>query len=236
MPEPVRILLFDVFGTVVDWRGSIARQAANAFGGTADDWFAFADAWRARYQPSMQEIRSGRRGFVQLDTLHRENLDAILADFGLAHLDEAQRRQANLFWHKLDGWDDSAAGLEALKSHGLVCAHSNGNIRLIADMARHAGLRWDAIIGAEVAGAYKPMPEAYRNACAIMGVEPHQAMMVAAHNDDLAAARACGLKTALVVRPTEHGPTQTKDLTAEQDWDYTAATFLELAKLMAVSR
>ncbi|MCB1473426.1 MAG: haloacid dehalogenase type II [Rhodobiaceae bacterium] len=235
MSEPIEVLLFDVFGTVVDWRGSIARHAAEAFGGAASDWLAFADAWRARYQPAMEEVRSGQRGFVRLDVLHRENLDAILADFGLAHLDETARVRTNLFWHALDGWPDSASGLGELKRHGLVCAHSNGNIRLIADMARHAGLNWDAICGAEVVGAYKPMPRAYRNACAVMGIEPRQAMMVAAHNDDLAAARACGLKTAFVLRPREHGDGQSSDLAPAQDWDYVACDFHDLARQLAAA-
>jgi 2-haloacid dehalogenase len=229
MSDPIQVLLFDVFGTVVDWRGSIARQAAEAFGGAATDWTGFADAWRARYQPAMEAVRSSKRGFVPLDTLHRENLDAIVGDFGLSHLDEAARRTTNLFWHTLDGWGDSAPGLRALKQHGLVCAHSNGNIRLIADMARHADLAWDAIIGAQVAGAYKPMPQSYTRACAIMDVKPAQAMMVAAHNDDLAAARACGLRTAFVCRREEHGPSQDSDLAPEQDWDFVASDFLDLA-------
>ncbi|MFN0265334.1 haloacid dehalogenase type II [Tepidamorphus sp. 3E244] len=236
MSSPADILLFDVFGTVVDWRGSIARQASRRFGGTPDNWTGFSDAWRARYQPAMEQVRAGTRGYVRLDVLHRENLDAILADFDLSHLGEAERAEVNLFWHRLDGWPDAANGLAALREHALVCAHSNGNVRLIADMARHAGLHWDAILGAEVCGHYKPVPQSYLNACEIMGVEPARAMMVAAHNDDLEAARACGLKTAFVLRANEHGQGQTTDLEPAQDWEFVASDFYDLARQFGSSR
>lgn len=222
--------LFDVFGTLVDWRGSVARMAEEAFGADAGvDWHAFADAWRAEYQPSMEEVRVGNRGFVSLDILHRENLDRILPRFGLDHLDEAARQRATLFWHHLDPWPDVVPGFQRLRRIAPLCAQSNGNVALMLDLSRGKGLHFDMILGAEITGHYKPQPEAYLKACALLGLEPGLCMMVAAHNDDLAAARACGLKTAFVPRPREHGAGQTTDLTAEEDWDLSAASMIDLA-------
>ncbi|SMF16505.1 2-haloacid dehalogenase [Tistlia consotensis] len=228
----VEALLFDVFGTVVDWRGSIARLGA-AFAEGRDlppvDWAAFADAWRARYQPAMAEVREGRRPFVRLDVLHRENLDAILADFGLESLSAAERDELNLFWHRLDPWPDSVAGMTRLKRRLILAAQSNGNIGLIVDMAKYGGLPWDVVLGAEVVGAYKPRPEAYLGACERLGRAPGRCLMVAAHNDDLAAAADCGLRTAFVRRPEEKAPGETYDLVPTGDWDLVVDSLDELA-------
>jgi 2-haloacid dehalogenase len=229
----VRALVFDVFGTVVDWRSGVAREAAPflARHGAGADPAAFADAWRARYQPAMQAIRSGARPFARLDVLHRENLEAILPDFGLdpARIAAAELDELNLAWHRLDPWPDSVEGLARLKTRFIIAPLSNGNIILMLDMAKRAGLPWDAILGAEVAQAYKPQPEAYLRTVDILALRPEQVCMVAAHNSDLTAARRCGLKTAFVPRPTEHGPGQTIDLRPEQDWEWVGTDFLDLA-------
>jgi len=203
---PVRALLFDVFGTVVDWRSGVAREAAR-FGrrrGVEDvDWHAFADAWRARYQPSMEAVRCGEREFVRLDVLHRENLAAVLAEFGIDGVDEAGLDELNLAWHRLDPWPDARLGLLRLRRRYTLAPLSNGNVALIVDMARRAGLPWDAVLGAEVARDFKPKPAVYLTAAAMLGLVPRQCMMVAAHNGDLAAARELGFATAFVLRPTE---------------------------------
>lgn len=233
-PTDLRALVFDVFGTVVDWRAGVARDAG-AFlrqHGRADvDPGAFADAWRRRYSPAMEEVRSGRRPFVRLDVLHRENLDAILPEFGIApeSVPTPELDALNLAWHRLDPWPDAVAGLTRLKARYIVAPLSNGNIGLMVDMAKRAGLPWDAILGAEIAQAYKPMPEAYLRTAEVLGLRPDQVCMVAAHNGDLAAARACGLRTAFVPRPDEHGPGRTADIAPDQDWDVIAPDFGGLA-------
>lgn len=232
--ENIRALVFDVFGTVVDWRGGVAREAGaflKRHGAGALDPAAFADAWRARYQPAMEEVRSGRRPFTRLDVLHRENLEAILADIGIDPRAVAEDELAalNLAWHRLDPWPDVVAGLQRLKRSFIVAPLSNGNVILMLDMAKRAGLPWDAILGAEVAGAYKPSPQAYLRTVDILGMAPGEVMMVAAHNDDLAAARRCGLRAAFVARPCEHGHEQTSDLVPLEDWDISVGSFLELA-------
>ncbi|MEX2630877.1 MAG: haloacid dehalogenase type II [Tistlia sp.] len=231
-PE-VEALLFDVFGTVVDWRGSIerlGRDFAGRQGLPALDWAAFADAWRARYQPAMAAVREGRRPFVRLDILHRENLEAILPDFGLDRLDGAARAELTLFWHRLDPWPDSVPGMTRLKRRHILAAQSNGNIALIVDMARHGGLPWDVVLGAEVVGHYKPEPAAYLGACAALDRAPGRCLMVAAHNDDLAAAAACGLRTAFVRRPAEKAPGETADLAPSGDWDLVVDSLEKLAE------
>jgi 2-haloacid dehalogenase len=232
--ENVKAVLFDVFGTVVDWRSGVAREAGfflNSHGIKLADPARFADAWRRRYSPSMEEVRSGRRPFTRLDVLHRENLMAILPDFGIdqAAISAAELDDLNHVWHRLDPWPDVITGLVRLKSTHIIAPLSNGNISLMIDMAKRAGLPWDAILGAEVAQAYKPTPEAYVRTADILGLRPEQICMVAAHNSDLAAARSCGLKTAFVPRSHEHGPEQTTDLVAEQDWDIIAPDFIALA-------
>jgi 2-haloacid dehalogenase len=231
--DRVRALVFDVFGTVVDWRSGVARDAAPflaRYGANADPG-AFADAWRRRYEPAMEEVRSGRRPFVRLDVLHRENLEAILPDFGiaLARVPAAELDELTLAWHRLDPWPDVLPGLTRLKRRFIIAPLSNGNVVLMLDMAKRAGLPWDAILGAELARAYKPSPEAYLRTLDILAMRAEEVCMVAAHNSDLAAARACGLATAFVPRPAEHGPGRTRDLRPEQDWDLVVPDFGALA-------
>ncbi len=228
----VKALTFDVFGTVVDWRGSIARcgaEFAAEHGIEGVDWATFANAWRARYQPSMQEVRSGRRAWTNLDTLHRENLEAVLTDFGIGGLDEAGLDHLNRIWHRLDPWPDVIDGLTRLKRKFILVTLSNGNVALMVNMAKRAGLPWDAILGAEVSRHYKPQPEAYSVTAELLGLAPGECMMVAAHNDDLMAASKQGLRTAFVPRPSEYGPDQHKDFKAEHDFDVIAEDFVDMA-------
>ena len=234
----VEALLFDVFGTVVDWRGGIARELAPFLARYAPgaDPAAFADAWRRRYSPAMEEVRSGRRAYVRLDVLHLENLVATLAEFGIdpAAIPSSELQALNLAWRKLDPWPDSVPGIARLKRRFIVAPLSNGNIRLMLDLAKRAALPWDAILGAEIAEAYKPSPEAYlRNAEALM-LEPDKVCLVAAHNGDLAAARRCGFRTVFVPRSTEHGPGQTTDLEPEENWDAVANDLEDLATQLGV--
>lgn len=230
MTEP-KALCFDVFGTVVDWRSGVARDAAELGRrkGIERDWTAFADAWRARYQPAMEVIRSGRRGFVKLDVLHRENLEEVLRAFDITGLSEEEKDWLNRAWHRLDPWPDAVEGLTRLKRKFILATLSNGNIALMVNMAKRAGLPWDVILGAEVARAYKPRPEAYLNAADCLGLSPGECLMVAAHNGDLAAAGAVGFQRAFVSRPLEHGPGQATDLAPEQPFEYVAKDFLDLA-------
>lgn len=235
----VKAFVFDVFGTVVDWRTGVAREVEDFLERRRVrnvDPLAFADAWRGRYQPSMEVVRSGTRGFVPLDLLHLENLEFVLSDLGIdpAGIPEAELKDLSFAWHRLDPWPDSIEGIRRLKSRFIVAPLSNGNVRLMVDMAKRAGIPWDAILGAEVARAYKPAPDAYFRAIDILGMLPEEVCMVAAHNSDLAAARACGMKTAFVARPGEHGPDQTIDLSPEQDWDVVASSFTALASKAGV--
>lgn len=232
--EDVSALVFDVFGTVVDWRSGVAREAAPflaRFGAHDADPALFADAWRRRYQPGMEEVRSGRRAFTRLDVLHRESLTAVLPKFGLdpAAVPGPALDELTLAWHRLDPWPDSVAGITRLKARYIVAPLSNANILLLLDMAKRAGIPWDAILGAEVAQAYKPTPDAYLRTAEVLALRPEQVCMVAAHNSDLAAARTCGFRTAFVPRPTEHGPGQTTDVRAEQDWDVIGSNLCEVA-------
>ena len=208
-----KVLAFDIFGTVVDWHGSIAREVAAL--DPAVDAGAFALAWRAGYRPAMQRVASGELGWTRIDALHRMILDDIVPSFGLAHLDEAQRRRLNMVWHRLDAWPDSVAGLARLKTRFTICTLSNGNIGLLTDMAKHAGLPWDCILSAEVFRKYKPDPAVYLGAVEVFGLAPQDVMLVAAHQDDLAAARACGLQTAYIERPFEFGRAQVKDVSPD---------------------
>lgn len=222
-----QVLVFDVFGTVVDWHGSIAREIGERLPGVDAD--AFALAWRAGYQPAMEAVRSGGRGFVKLDVLHREILDGVLQRFGLVHLDEAERDQINRIWHRLAAWPDTVAGLTRLKSRFTICSLSNGNLGLLTDMARHAGLPWDCVLGAEVFRAYKPDPRVYLGAAEVFDLPAQEVMMVAAHQDDLAAARACGLQTAYVERPLEFGASRVKDVSPDAANTLHARDLLDLA-------
>jgi len=208
MTITVKALFFDVFGTLVDWRTSIAREAEAMLQplGFSLDWLGFADAWRGEYQGAMEEVRAGRIPFCKLDLLHRRNLDIILPRFGAGTLGDEQRRNLNLAWHRLDAWPDVAPGLARLKRRYWLAPVSNGNISLMVDLARRNALPWDAILGAEIAGDYKPKPRVYLAAAAAFDLEPDACMMVAAHTHDLMAAAALSLRTAHIARPNEHGP------------------------------
>jgi 2-haloacid dehalogenase len=220
-----------VFGTLMDWRSSIAREsrALLAPRGYDLDWIAFADAWRNEYQPSMEEVRAGRIAFAKLDVLHRMNLERILPRFGLSGLDEALLAELNRAWHRLDAWPDVAPGMARLRAKFRLAPVSNGNISIMADLARKNGIVWDAILGAEVAGDYKPKPAVYLKSCAAFDLKPHQCMMVAAHSRDLAAASALGLRTAHVARVDEYGP-NTGEPGPTVPVDYAAASLIELAE------
>jgi 2-haloacid dehalogenase len=204
----MKALFFDVFGTLVDFRTSIAREARAILEplGHTLDWFAFADAWRGQYQPSLEEVRSGKIPFVKLDVLHRRSLDRILPRFGVTALPEETARALNLAWHRLDAWPDVPRGMSRLKKRYWLAPVSNGNISLMVDLARKNGLPWDAILGAEIAGDYKPKPRVYLASAEAFDLPPSECMMVAAHSNDLKHAAACGLRTAHVARPDEHGP------------------------------
>ena len=208
MAPAVKALFFDVFGTLVDWRSSIGREAAALLEpkGVMLDYFAFADAWRGEYQGAMEEVRAGRIAFCKLDVLHRRNLERTLDRFGVSKLSEQEKRALNLAWHRLDAWPDVPPGLARLKRGYVIAPVSNGNISLMVDLARRNDFPWDAILGAEVAGDYKPKPRVYLAAAEAVDLDPKACMMVAAHSKDLAAAAALGLRTAHVARPNEHGP------------------------------
>ena len=230
----VQALLFDVFGTVVDWRGSIIDELTR-FGadkGLKADWAAFTDDWRGLYQPAMEEVRSGRRAWTILDVLHRESLDALIAKYGLAGLGDADKEHMNRVWHRLKPWPDSVEGLKRLKTRYIIGTLSNGNVGLLTRMAKNAGLPWDVVLGAETARAYKPLPQAYQASAALLNLKPEHVMLVAAHNGDLAAAAAAGLRTAFVARPTEYGPHQKIDFKAERAWDVVADSFIGVADAM----
>lgn len=232
----VKALLFDTFGTVVDWRTGIAREVEGFLlrHGLPGDPLRFADAWRARYDPAMAVVRRGERPFVRLDVIHRENLDDVLRAHNLdpAAFDPAEIDALNHAWHRLDPWPDSVAGLTRLRRRYLVAPLSNGNIALLTNMAKRASLPWDCILGAEVVRAFKPQPIAYTGTAEILGLAPAQCMMVAAHNGDLEAAAAAGLRTAFIRRPTEHGPGQTSDLAATGPWDVSVDSITALADVL----
>jgi 2-haloacid dehalogenase len=227
----VQALFFDVFGTLADWRNSIAREAKiilAPLGHDTIDWLAFADAWRGEYQPGMEEVRSGKIPFSKLDVLHRRNLERILPRFDLAGLSEDTLRELNLAWHRLDTWPDVAPGLTRLKKRFRLAPVSNGNISLMVDVARRNGLPWDAILGAEIAGDYKPKPRVYLSAAAAFDLAPDECMMVAAHSNDLKSAAALGLHTAHIARINEHGP-NTGEAAPKVPTDYAAQSLEDLA-------
>ncbi|ADX72229.1 2-haloalkanoic acid dehalogenase, type II [Pseudarthrobacter phenanthrenivorans Sphe3] len=231
--RPVRAVLFDTFGTVVDWRTGVAREVAAfaAAHGAALDAHAFAGHWRALYQPAMDAIRSGQRTFTKLDTLHRENLDRALRQYGIDpdRLPGESLEELNKSWHRLPPWPDSVEGLAGIRRHYIVGPLSNGNTSLLLDMARNAGLPWDVIIGSDITRAYKPLPQAYLRTVEFLDLNPGEVMLAAAHNNDLQAARGSGLATAFIARPTEYGPGQTADLAPEGDWDLVASNITGLA-------
>lgn len=226
MTQP-QVLAFDVFGTVVDWHGSVQREVAALLPGVDAD--AFALAWRAGYQPAMRRVMSGELPWTLIDDLHRMILDGVLRGLAITHLSEAQKVHLNKAWHRLDPWPDVVAGLTRLKSSFTICTLSNGNIGLLANMAKRAGLPWDCVLSAEVFRAYKPSPQAYLGVAKVFDIEPGQVMLVAAHQDDLAAARSCGLQTAYVERPLEFGAARPKDVSADPANRYHAKDFCDLA-------
>lgn len=230
-------ITFDVFGTVVDWRGSIIEEGERVWRarGLDVDWADFADAWRGRYQPAMEQVRSGAIPFSPLDELHRQNLDYVLEQFGFDDFPDDERVDLNRVWHRLRPWPDSVEGLTRLKSKYIVGTMSNGNIALMVNMAKFSGLPWDVILGAEIAGQYKPHPQAYLNSAKALYLDPGQCMLAAAHNGDLMAARAVGFQCAFIPRPTEYGPAQDMDLQAENDYEIVAADFNDLADQLGCS-
>jgi len=232
MLTPPKALLFDVFGTCVDWRTSIA-QAGEALGQRLllppTDWLAVADAWRAHYQPQLESVRSGQRPWTRLEVLNRESLDEVLRDFGLDAVPAAERTAFNLTWQQLAPWPDTVPGLTRLKTKFIIAPNSNADIALSVGLARYAQLPWDTILGAEISHTFKPQPATYLLAAAALALPPTEVLMVAAHNADLAAASKLGLQTAFIPRPLEHGLGQTSDLRPEHTFTYGATDLLELA-------
>jgi len=232
----VKALVFDVFGTVVDWRSSDICEL-ETFGrskGIAADWVAIADGWRAGYIPSMDRVRKGETPWKTIDELHRTTLESLLEQHRVKGLSEAEKDHLNRSWHRLKPWPDAVAGLTRLKRRYIIGTLSNGNVALLLNMAKNAGLPWDMIFSAELVRHYKPDPETYRSVPALLRVAPGEVMLVAAHNNDLVAAARQGLHTGFVARPSEYGPHQKHDFKAEHDFDVVAEDFLELAERMGV--
>jgi 2-haloacid dehalogenase len=235
----VKAILFDTFGTVVDWRSSLIAElsAWSAERGIKADWTALVDAWRGAYKPSMDRVRRGELPWTIQDELHRASLDRLLEQFGVHNSDgtalsEADRDHLNRGWHRLLPWPDSVAGLTRLKQRFIIAPLSNGNVSLLLNMAKAAGIPWDMICATELFRHYKPDPETYLGAAKLLGLQPGQVMMAAAHNNDLQAARDCGLRTAFFARPTEYGPHQVRDFKADSDWDVIADDIEDLATRM----
>ncbi len=234
----IQALLFDVFGTVVDWRSTIIQEGPSFSEplGREVDWAAFADRWRGLYEPAMERVRSGERPWTILDVLHRESLETLLPEFDLDQMEERERDRLSCIWHRLRPWPDTVEGLQRIKAQHIIATCSNGNVALIVNMAKQAALPWDMVLGAEVTRHYKPQPEAYLLSAKLLGLAPEQCCMVAAHNRDLIAAKSLGLATAFVPRPTEYGPSQKGDLVAEQDYTFVAMDFHDLATQLASLR
>jgi len=230
--EGIRAMAFDVFGTVVDWRGGVAREAAAlaAEQGVEGDWAVFADAWRAGYAPAMGRVRRGDLPWMTIDALHRMILDEIAGDFGLGGLTEIERQHLNHAWHRLPPWPDSVEGLARLTRRFILTTLSNGNVSLLVDMARHAGLPWDCVISAELFGHYKPDPETYLGTARLLDVAPAELMLVAAHPSDLRAAKAQGCRTAYVIRPLEFGADHPLPDYTPGEFDIVADDFIDLAR------
>ena len=230
----VKAVLFDVFGTVVDWRSSTIAELTE-FGkarGIAADWTRMTDEWRGLYQPSMDAVRTGKRPWTILDVLHRESLETLLAQHKISGLSDGDKDHLTKIWHRLKPWPDVVAGLTRLKSRYIIGTLSNGNVGLLTRMAKNGGLPWDVVLGAETAEAYKPMPRAYQRACSLLNLAPAEVMLAAAHNGDLAAAAKEGMATAFIPRPTEYGPNQKIDQKAEGAWTVVAKDFGDLATIM----
>jgi len=227
-----KVLAFDVFGTVVDWHGSIANEITRLK--LPVDPNAFASAWRDGYKPAMARVRSGELGWTKIDDLHRIILDQVLEKFGIASLNEIQKQELNFIWHRLNPWPDSVEGLTRLKQKFTIVTLSNGNLSLLADMAKNAGLPWDLILSAEVFRHYKPDPETYLGVAVTFDVEPQEVMLVAAHKDDLQSASKLGLQTAFIERPKEFGPTHVRNDLHQEEWvDYHASDFNTLADVLS---
>lgn len=232
----VKALIFDVFGTVVDWRSSIIKHGKN-FGrihGVEADWDAFADTWRSKYSPFMNKVRTGELPWTNLDALHRMALDEVLDEFKITGISDEDKNEFNLAWHDLKPWPDSVPGLYRLKARHIIAPMSNGNVALMTNMAKNGGLPWDCILGAEVAKHYKPDPESYLTAVELLGLRPDQVMMTAAHQGDLLASQKVGLQTGFVPRPREHGPNRTPDPTPDPSFNVVATDFMDLAAKMGV--
>ena len=229
MEEAVSALTFDVFGTVVDWRGSIIREGAGwgKAKGLDVDWARFADRWRAGYGPSMNKVRGGALPWMKIDALHRMILDQLLEEFKITGLTEAEKDHWNRVWHRLAPWPDAVAGLEKMRTRHILATLSNGNVSLLVEMAKNAGLPWDTVLSAELFRHYKPDREVYLGAADLLSCQPAEVVMVAAHPDDLKAAAKCGLRTAFVPRPLEHGPG--KPAPPGSGFDFAARDFLDLA-------
>ena len=227
----VKALLFDVFGTVVDWRSSLITEFSAWGGGRGMvvDWPGLVDAWRGAYAPSMDQVRQGALPWTNLDALHRQSLERLAPQYGLAGLDRAAMDWLVHGWHRLRPWPDSVPGLLRLKAGFIISPLSNGNVALLTNMAKQAGLPWDLVLCAEVFRHYKPDPEVYLGAAAMLGLAPDEVMLCAAHNADLAAAQQCGLRTSFIARPTEYGQHQARDFGPEGDWDHSVGSIVELA-------
>jgi len=233
--QPVAIV-FDTFGSVVDWRSSLIADLTGygSSHGVTADWPALVDAWRAAYQPSMARVRKGELPWTKLDDLHRASLDRLVSEFGINGLSEDDLVHINLGWHRLHPWPDSVPGLTRLKSRFIIGPLSNGNVSLLLNMAKFAGIPWDMIFGSDLFGHFKPDPETYLGVARMLGLRPDQVMMAAAHNGDLAAARSCGLLTAFFPRPSEYGPHQKRDYAADQAWDIVATDIQDMAGQLGV--
>ena len=227
----VKALVFDTFGTLVDWRGSIIAEGARwgKAKGITIDWARFADRWRAGYAPSMGKVRSGEMPWTKLDDLHRALLEQLLVEFAIAGLSEEEKDHWNRVWHRLQPWPDSVAGLTRLRKKDTIAPLSNGNVSLLTDLSKEAGLPWDLILSAELARHYKPDREVYLMAAELLSLKPGEVMMVAAHRSDLTAAHSCGLRTGFVHRPDEFGPTQTADVAQAGEFDVVAGGMADLA-------
>lgn len=230
LADHIKVLAFDVFGTVVDWHKSIMLEVGAMNLHVDHDKFALA--WRAGYMPAIQRVMSGQLGWTSIDDLHRMILDDLLNEFKVTHLTEEEKRHLNRAWHRLEAWPDTVAGLTRLKSRYTICTLSNGNIGLLTEMAKRASLPWDCILSAEVFHKYKPDPATYLGVARIFDIDPGEVMMVAAHQDDLAHARACGLKTAYTERPQEYGPSQAKDVSPHPDNTLHVTNLVELAVIL----
>ena len=236
-PLDVRAMVFDTFGTVVDWRGSIVAEGESYWRpqkGMDIDWPAFADSWRSKYGPSMNKVRTGELTWMKLDDLHRMSLDANLDEFGVTHLSEPDKRHLNLVWHRLNAWPDAPSGLARLKTRYVISPLSNGNLSLLTEMAKFAGLPWDCVLGSDIFRHYKPDPETYLGAAEILGLEPGQVMMTAAHTGDLEAARKLGLRTAYVHRPLEGRAGGAIAMPNQGDFDVVASDFRDMASKLGL--